>query len=41
MEKNDFYINIFAIFVEEIFKEMRDRLVGDVSTDDNMPESYT
>ena len=36
MEEDNFYVNIFSIFMEKVFKEVQDRLVGDVPTHNNM-----
>ena len=38
MEEHHLNINILSVFVEEIFEEMWDWLVSDVSAHDHMPE---
>ena len=37
VQKNHLDVDILSIFVEKVFQKVRNRLVGDVSTDDNVP----
>ena len=40
VQENNFHVHVFSIFVEEILQKMRYRLVGDVSTHNNMPKFH-
>lgn len=40
MKKNDFYIDIVPVLVEEVFKEVGDALQCDVTTHHYMPEKH-
>lgn len=37
MEEDHFDVDVFAIFMKKVFEEVRDRLVGDVPTYDDVP----
>ena len=39
MEEDNLNVDIFSIFVKEVFQEVRHRLVGDVTADNNVPEA--
>ena len=37
VEEDNLNVDIFSIFVKKVFEEVRHRLVGDVTADNNMP----
>ena len=39
MEEDNLNVDIFSVFVKEVFEEVWHRLVGDVTTDNNVPVS--
>jgi hypothetical protein len=41
VQKDNLYVDILAILVQEILEEMRDRFVGDVAAHDNMSANTT
>jgi len=40
MEKDNFNIHIFTVFMEKVFEEMRNWLICDVATNHNVPIIY-
>ena len=41
MKKDNLHVNIFSVFMEEILEEMRDRLIGNMATHNNVPGGGT
>ena len=37
VEEDNLNVDVFSIFVKEVFEEVRHRLVGDVTADNNVP----
>ena len=37
VEEDNLNVDIFSIFVKKVFEEVRPRLVGDVTADNNVP----
>lgn len=38
MQKDDFYVNVFSVLVEEILEKMGHGFVGDVTANDDVPK---
>ena len=36
MEKDNFHVHIFSVFVKEVFEEVGHRIIGDMSTNNYM-----